>query len=203
VDNKNKKIICDICGADTVAIMKRPTSLPIPFGEDARFNKLISHCTNCGEEIDVSNDDDRIKAIAAAEKATLEAIIGYIVSQGYTLANIERALDLPQRTISRWKSGQEPSAAGLTLLRFIRIFPWLIQVAEKNYDVSYSKSILMHEAIYEFDSLRQCIDDDPQKKLGIVQITKADKSNSVIIMAGANFSTETSPAVETQFQEVA
>jgi|GEM_PF-669042 transposase-like protein len=186
MNKEDAKIVCNICGSDQVDTVKNPVSISIPLGEDAVYEQVITVCKTCGEEIDITDEGNRNKAISTSEKKALEAIIQFIVDQGYSLANIERALDLPQRTISRWKSGQEPSSAGLALLRFIRVFPWLLSVAEKNYDISFSRQILMHSAISEFENYRQgiCTAENPNKALRYIWGTKTDKEENVFIMAG-------------------
>lgn len=124
----NHEAICDVCGSDQFETVKKPCALKVPLGPEASYNQTLSVCKNCGEATDITPENERTKAIAVAEKQSLESMINFIVGQGNSLANIERALDLPPGTISRWKSGQEPSAAGLTLLRFIRVYPWLLDV---------------------------------------------------------------------------
>jgi hypothetical protein len=186
MNNENKIEVCDICGSDQIEIVRKITSLKVPFGPDATYEKVISSCKNCREEMDITNDDDRIKAIALSEKNSLVAVINFIVSQGYSLADVERALDLPTRTISRWKSGQEPSAAGLTLLRFIRLFPWLIQVAENNYDETFSRSILLHEAVSEFFKIQRYISDDSDKSSIYLDVMQNDSGCQFVAVGSSS-----------------
>ncbi len=51
------------------------------------------------------------------------------------MAYVERALDLPARTVARWKSG-EHSASALALLRVVATYPWMLEVAEHRFDLS-------------------------------------------------------------------
>ena len=58
---------------------------------------------------------------------------------------MERALELPSRTIARWKGG-EVSAATLALLRITRTFPWILEVADAHFDQSVANYRLVAEA---------------------------------------------------------
>ena len=143
MNKEDAKIVCNICGSDQVDTVKNPVSISIPLGEDAVYEQVITVCKTCGEEIDITDEGNRNKAISTSEKKALEAIIQFIVDQGYSLANIERVLNLPQGTISKWKNDHKLNPTGLALLRFIRIFPWLLSVAEKNYDISFLQQTLI------------------------------------------------------------
>ncbi|MCP4353876.1 MAG: NUDIX hydrolase [Desulfobacterales bacterium] len=64
------------------------------------------------------------------------------------MASIERALELPQRTLTKWKNGRtKPSATVITLLKFLRIFPWLLEVAENKFDYSTAQKIHIENAV--------------------------------------------------------
>jgi len=57
-------------------------------------------------------------------------------------AHIERALDLPSGTLRRGRQqGQDPDLRAL--LRIIEVFPWLLDVADANYDQAAASSILL------------------------------------------------------------
>lgn len=49
------------------------------------------------------------------------------------IAHAERVLGLPARTIARWKTGHA-SASATALLRFIVTYPWLLEVAEDQFE---------------------------------------------------------------------
>ena len=194
MDKENRVMVCTICGSDQVEIVKRPIALNVPFGAGAHYEKTICSCKTCGEEIDVTDESERIKAIAVAEKNSLESIIEFIVNQGFSLANIERSLDLPQRTISRWKSGQEPSAAGLTLLRLVRLYPWLLEVASGNYNELLAKTILINNAVDEFVKLKEYLSPSAQGNSALMMMrmqTVGENVNSFAMISG-NYYPETS-----------
>jgi len=62
-------------------------------------------------------------------------------------AHVERVLGLPFRTISRIRSTGRTSAVTIALLKVIKIYPWLLDVADAGFDEMASKKIMCHSAI--------------------------------------------------------
>jgi hypothetical protein len=64
---------------------------------------------------------------------------------------MERALGLPARTLARWKNEQttSPSAAGVALMRIIRTFPWILEVADVQFDKTKARKVLLQAAMDE------------------------------------------------------
>jgi len=60
----------------------------------------------------------------------------------WNLAWVERILELPQRTMARWKTGKV-SATSEALIRMIHAMPWLLDVAEKRYNEQYARGRLI------------------------------------------------------------
>ena len=83
-------------------------------------------------------NSSRWKALAVSERQSIEPMLEHLSNEGYSMAAIERAFGLPQRTISRWKSNKELTATGLALLRVIRTYPWIIDVADSKYEGNYA-----------------------------------------------------------------
>ena len=80
-------------------------------------------------------------------------MLSHLSKIGYSMAAIERALELPQRTISRWKANKELSSIGIALLRIIRTYPWILEVAEKKFDFNDAWIIYIQNAVNDFISL--------------------------------------------------
>lgn len=72
----------------------------------------------------------------------MKELIESLESKGLKLAYIERCLGLPQRTISRWKSGEE-SASGKALLQIIDNCPWILEIAKNH----YNKKEILHKMV--------------------------------------------------------
>jgi hypothetical protein len=57
---------------------------------------------------------------------------------------------LPQRTLSKWKNGvTNPSASGTALMKFLWLYPWLLEVAESQYDYAKAQKIYITSALGE------------------------------------------------------
>ena len=125
---------CPVCGSVDVSTSYENKFHVVPFAEGVSFSSTVNVCGRCGEQGDFAEEnDERLKAAeAAAVRDSIENILSYLNSQGRSLAFIERALRLPQRTLQRWKAG-ECSAAGVALLRIARTFPWVLDVADSNF----------------------------------------------------------------------
>jgi DNA-binding transcriptional regulator YiaG len=150
----NKDLTCSVCGSKNIEVKESMERHQVPYGTDVEIKSVIHACADCGAEIDVTKDEERTKALMVSQKASVDSIINFLsVNSGYTFANIERALSLPQRTLSRWKTGQDPSAAGLALLRIIRTYPWITDVADEGFEQGAARRILMEEAVKEINSI--------------------------------------------------
>lgn len=75
----------------------------------------------------------------------IESILIDFQAHGISQVNIEHALDLSFGSIERAKLTDDPEM--ITLLRIVRTYPWLLQVAENNYDEIESSRILLHNAV--------------------------------------------------------
>ena len=60
-----------------------------------------------------------------------------------SFSNIERCFELPQRTLENWLTGKsKPDEGALPLLKIIDTYPWLINVALKDYEETAAKKIM-------------------------------------------------------------
>lgn len=95
-------------------------------------------CNNCGEEWDAGADADKNRelALAQARKDLAAYLIDDLIEkEGLKLSYIERAFELPQRTISsKWRGGI--SSSGLALLRIIKAMPWIVNIADNKFSPS-------------------------------------------------------------------
>lgn len=140
---------CPACGSDLIETTKRKQILPIVYGSPAVFDEVLEKCLVCGESGDFSGANDEMieKAIGIAKKQSVVNILNELSHNGIRMSYMERALELPTRTIARWKGG-DLSAATLALLRIIRTFPWILEVADAHFDQSVANYKLLAEAGY-------------------------------------------------------
>ncbi|SNX59755.1 hypothetical protein SAMN06296273_1189 [Nitrosomonas ureae] len=138
---------CPACGSDSIETTNIKQMLPIVYGDPAILDEVLDKCLVCGESGDFSglNDQRITETIDIAKKKSVNDMLHYLSERGLKMTYVERALELPARTIARWKGG-ELSAATLALLRIIRTYPWLIEVADSHFDPSVANGKLLEEA---------------------------------------------------------
>ena len=145
------KELCPVCGGK----LKR-SSFEKLIG-DTKVSLVNYICQDCGEEGDFFNEND-IKVEKAVQKAQIQEtkkILCIFEQQKRSFAGIERALSLPQRTLSKWKTGQtSPSASAVALLKFLNLFPWLIDIADHQFDTKYAHGVLFQYVNDAFSTIK-------------------------------------------------
>jgi hypothetical protein len=139
------KFNCDACGSDQIKKIDIQETRQLPLGPEFTYLIPSYKCEKCGEEGDFAHEADKIRELQMQRAHELLAIklIGEIADSGIRLAYIERAFQIPQRTISsKWRTGKI-SAAGLALLRIIRTMPWIVDIA----DQKFSKKSIMNTVL--------------------------------------------------------
>lgn len=144
---------CPVCGYDGLQRKTVRKILTEPFGGETSIDICECVCPSCGVEGDLFNENDAIieKEIAFLKNRAAVNILDHFATHGRSLASMERVLDLPQRTLAKWKNRSvSPSAAGVTLLKFLRTFPWLLEVAAEDFDQTSARKIFLKTALNKF-----------------------------------------------------
>jgi hypothetical protein len=138
---------CPACGSNSIEITKSKHTLPIVYGRPAVYDEVLEKCFVCGESGDFSGANNELidRALEVAKKQSVIDMLDTLSHKGIKMSYIERSLELPARTIARWKVG-ELSAATLALLRIIRTYPWILEVADAHFDQSVAKYRVVEEA---------------------------------------------------------
>lgn len=136
--------ICPSCGSKELATDTSKKLYPIVYGKPAEWAEIVYHCLACGESGDFSDDNDSLaeKAIELAKKQSVNIMLDSLVERGLKMTYLERAFELPPKTIARWKVGGS-SASSIALIRIIRTFPWIIDVADAHFDPLIAKKKLI------------------------------------------------------------
>lgn len=137
---QNKSVSCPACGSSDVDTRTEKREIPIPLASAAVYEAVVNVCRVCETAGDFAkvNDKAMILALDAAKKSSLSDLICQIVEKNkMSMAYMERALDLPARTMMRWKSG-EVSAGALALMRIVATYPWTVEVADERYDPAFA-----------------------------------------------------------------
>jgi hypothetical protein len=148
-------LICPVCESEDIQIEKLSQSHSYAYGGEFVFDQTLHVCQDCGEKGSFSNQliEDNHEtfsvALKEADRESLESIFEDLSIKGNSLAYIERSLGLAQRTLSRWKS-QGASASGMALMRVVRTYPWILKVADENFDNGIALEELTRNAVKSF-----------------------------------------------------
>lgn len=129
------KITCTACGSDDVVKISQKETRQLTLGDEFTYDVNMYHCNECGEEGDFADKNDAIheRHMEEARKKLAAQLIDSIAADGMKMAYIERAFEIPQRTISsKWKNGSI-SASGLALLRIVKTMPWTVHIADNKF----------------------------------------------------------------------
>lgn len=147
----NEKLSCPECDSTNIKTEEIPETTKIPFGATVIYNKVVHICGDCGEKGSFSsqlveeNHENYYSSLKESNKLSVENICQYLSNHGNSMAHIERSLGLAQRTISRWKT-QGVAASGMALMRIIRTYPWILNVADENFDERFANQELIRQA---------------------------------------------------------
>lgn len=149
MNNLQGEKVCPSCGSRNIEVKHEGRQQTLPFAAAVSYDATIDSCRDCEMVGDFLGIND--KAIAPlldnAKKESVASIIGGLVdNQKFSMAYMERALDLPARTMMRWKSG-DYSAAALALLRIVGTYPWTIEVADAQFDKPFAIKRLAQEGV--------------------------------------------------------
>jgi transposase-like protein len=146
----NNTKICPACGSENIYETKKTINIKEPFAGEINFEIIENVCKTCDSKGDFFNQNDEIieEKIKELKQRSVENILKHFIENKRSLTSIERALEIPFRTLAKWKNKiTKTSAAGIVLLRFIRLFPWLLDVAENKYDPQKAENIMVENSM--------------------------------------------------------
>jgi hypothetical protein len=165
----SEELTCPACDSSNVRTEKNKEKEKLAItGVELVYDKIIHVCRECdarGEFVsDVSeeNHEKFIDALKTANTASLDFILKDLSNFTSSMAYLERALELPQRTLSRWKA-QGISASGMALMKIVYTYPWILKVADEDFDKQFSKQEVVRQAAEILPSPDHvCISDHPK-----------------------------------------
>lgn len=128
---------CELCDSENTELVAEKRDVDIPFVGEMEIESYHVHCNNCGYEFYPEDQEEKyVKDLAKLAGDSVPSLINSLVEKTqYNLSGIERAMDLPQRTLTKWKNHQQtPSSAGIALLRALNTYPHIVDIAARNYD---------------------------------------------------------------------
>lgn len=144
-----KDVICPACGSSHLTKSSYQETVRENLGGSLLIDKVLYHCEDCDFEGDIFNENEPIieKTIQSLKNNLVISILDDFSSNKISFSSIERSLELPQRTLTKWKNGaSSPTSAGITLLKFIKLFPWLLEVADNKFDYVTAQRIHLNVA---------------------------------------------------------
>jgi len=144
--------ICPACGSDSIEKNQKEQIIREPFGGQKTVLVNEYSCKICGSTGDFFNENEASiqDSLSVLKSDAIANILEDFSQNKISLSSMERALELPQRTLTKWKNkASNPSSTGIALLKFLRIFPWLLDVAENKYDYTLAQQIHMTAAFKE------------------------------------------------------
>ena len=150
--------VCECCGSENTVVRSSSRFFPIPFSDVLEYKNRVVHCNDCDEDVDLDENQsvdsflsDANPDYTAAIKKSIDTMLSDLQKRDISLSHIERSFDIPARTLSKWHNDRNlPSAAALSFLRILRTFPWVLNVAEKNFDERKSHYIALKNEIQYF-----------------------------------------------------
>jgi DNA-binding transcriptional regulator YiaG len=121
-----------------------------PFGGEKTVETHEIVCSMCGSRGDFFDENETVvvETIKKLKQKSTINILKDFSDRKISMSAIERALEIPQRTLTKWKNGNTmPSSTGIALMRFIRLFPWLLEVAERKYDYNEAQKVHINAAL--------------------------------------------------------
>jgi hypothetical protein len=149
---KHNEITCPACGSHELDMSVTRKTIAEPYSEPIEVSMEVFKCKICGMEGDFSGHGDELITVAIenAKRNAIVHIIDEFIHNDISMASIERALDLPQRTLTKWKNGLSiPSATGTALMNVIKTYPWILTVAQYKYDPLIARNVHISNAMHE------------------------------------------------------
>ncbi|MDH4318549.1 MAG: hypothetical protein OEV64_09190 [Desulfobulbaceae bacterium] len=144
---------CPVCTVGTLVEITSTQTIRESYGGMASIALKDYRCDTCESTGDFFDENEALihDHIEQLKKKAVQNILNDFISNNVSMAAIERALSLPQRTLTKWKNEvSNPSATGLTLLKFIRTFPWLLEVADNDFNFDTAQKIHISNAMKIF-----------------------------------------------------
>ncbi|MBU0455732.1 MAG: hypothetical protein ABIH77_03700 [Pseudomonadota bacterium] len=145
-----KQNTCPLCGSKELKKFKKQSSDRITLGEKFFFEEVYFKCLVCHEAFDLLGETDRNYRIAEkkAQKKFVKKTIEELNKKNISMSFFERVFELPIRTLSRWKSG-DFSFVSLALLRIVKTYPWLTDVAEHKFEEEFARDVLIQKVDHD------------------------------------------------------
>ncbi len=127
---------CPVCEMGELQLEKKHLTISKYGLSEAREIEVLS-CPVCNAESYPHEKEESVHRdmLKSLEQRNVRILLEKMAQAKISFASLERALSLPQRTLSKWKQGStKPSEAGIVLVNLLSLMPWLSQVVDNDYD---------------------------------------------------------------------
>jgi len=179
---------CPICGSKEIIKKKKTIPISEPFIEQENIEIFENICYSCKSRGDFFNQNESLleETIKELKQKSVKRILEYFIGKKISMSSIERALEMPQRTLVKWKNNKsKTSSAGIALIRFIRLFPWLLEVAENKYDFEMAQKIQIDDSINKLQTQKSVANWAKEFNYGLREYLKIDAAET-FLTAGVN-----------------
>ncbi len=161
---------CPVCNGNNFDVIEEKEKVHIPFGDETIIDLIKLKCKECDTITEYTKlmDEKYELVVRESTKKSVENMLSILSSKGYNLAAIERALELPQRTISRWKNTGELSSMGLALLRIISTYPWILHVAQNKFEPICARNLFIQNAVSDFLGIYSSVGTYNFSQIGVI-----------------------------------
>ena len=146
------ELICPVCGSKNLVRSTYQESVQENLGGSLIIEKVLYHCQDCDSEGDFFGENDKVveETLISLKDDLIVSVLDEFIANKVSLSSIERALDLPQRTLTKWKNKiSSPTATGVALFKYLKLFPWMLDVAEEKYGYDSAQKIFMNAAFQQ------------------------------------------------------
>lgn len=125
---KRRKLRCYLCNGILIKMRSAETG-ETALGEKFEYFNFVHSCQDCGEQFCDEDWDTRFEeAKKKANEKNVKTIVKMLEGK-YSLATIERILEIPIGTMGKWASG-ELTDESILILRILSFFPDIIKLLE-------------------------------------------------------------------------
>jgi hypothetical protein len=139
---------CPACGSPDVTCSAGFQTFDVPFVGPSNILIYVDRCPKCGMKGDFFNRNDALieAGLHRAGQAFINRMVQWMVDKKISFPYLERILELPFGSVNRWLRG-DFSEDAIALLRYVRLYPWLLSVAEGRFNPDTSCNSLREAAM--------------------------------------------------------
>lgn len=137
------ELVCPVCAMGELQQEKKVLKIS-KYGLSESREVEVSYCPVCEAESYLHTEDESVRRemVNSLEQRNVRIVLEKMAQEKINFASLERALSLPQRTLSKWKQGAtKPSEAGIVLVNLLNLMPWLSRVVDNDYDPQLALSL--------------------------------------------------------------